>query len=88
MKADIKAKDATLEYISILSLVEEANAEYTMLVSADQWGPKGKPNQGGASEMLYTKTELNNLVQKQVSAALKQFKTQHSMDKTNESSTK
>ena len=28
-------KDADVEYISILSLVEEANAEYTMLKSAD-----------------------------------------------------
>ena len=36
LKADIEAKDADLEYISILSLVEEANMEYTMLMSADQ----------------------------------------------------
>ena len=66
--------------------MEKANAEYTMLVSADCWRPKGKPDQGGAPEMLYTKMEVNNLVQKKVSAALKQFKTQQSMDKTNESS--
>ena len=42
-KAIIEAKDSNPEYISVLSLVEEANAEYTMLVSADQWGPKGRP---------------------------------------------
>ena len=86
MKADIKAKDANLEYISILSLVEKANFEYTMLVSADHWGPKGKPDRSGAPKTLYTKIELNNLVQKQVLAELKQFKTQLSMDKTNKSS--
>ena len=60
--------------------------EYVMLMPADHWGPQGKPDQGGAPETLYTKMELNNLVQKQVLAALKQFKTQQSMDKTNESS--
>ena len=61
MKADIEAKVANPEYISILSLVEEANAEYTMLVSAGRGGPKGELDQVGASEMLYTKAELNNL---------------------------
>ena len=35
LKVNIKAKDTDPEYISILSLVEEDNAEYTMLVSAD-----------------------------------------------------
>ena len=66
--------------------MEEANAEYTILVSADHWGPQGKPDQDGAPETLYTRMELNNLVQEQVLAALKQFKTQLLMDKTNESS--
>ena len=46
--------------------MEEANTEYTILASADHWGPQGKPDQGGAPKTLYTKTELNNLVQKQV----------------------
>ena len=82
----MKPKDADPEYISVLSHVEEASAEYTMWMFADHWGPQGKPDQGGAPKMLYTKMELNNLVQQQVSAALKQFKTQQSMDKTNESS--
>ena len=48
LKVVIKAEDADPEYISSLSLVEEANAEYTNLVSADQWGAKRKPDQGVA----------------------------------------
>ena len=81
----IKAKDADLECISIHLLVEEAKAEYTMVVSADHGGPQGRPHRGGASKMIYTKMELNNLFQNQVLAALKQFKTQQSTGKTNES---
>ena len=35
--------------------MEEANVEYTMLMSADQWGQHGKPNQGCSAKMLYTR---------------------------------
>ena len=38
-------------------------------------GPHGKMDNGAASAVLYTKAELNTLVQKQVSAALKQMST-------------
>ena len=34
-KADINAKDGDIDYVSILMLVEEANAEYTMLIAAN-----------------------------------------------------
>ena len=59
--------------MSVQMLVEEANAEYTMLSASDHWGPHGKMEYGAAPEVLYTKAELNTLVQKQVSAALKQM---------------
>ena len=53
--------------------MEEANAEYTLLHTANHWGPKGKVDSGNAPEGLsLMKTEINNLVQNQVSAALKQ----------------
>ena len=54
-------------------LVKEANAEYTMLSASEHWDPHGKTDNGAAPEVLYTKAELNTVVQKQVSAALKQM---------------
>ena len=54
-------------------LVEEANMEYTMLLTTNVWGPSGKPDSGDAPALLVcTKTEINNLVQNQVSTMLKQ----------------
>ena len=47
-------------------LVKEAIAEYTMLSASECWGPHGKMDNGAAPEVLYTKAELNTLVQKQV----------------------
>ena len=70
-KVDIDACSGDDNYISVQTLVEEANAEYTMLVASNHWGPQGKQDPSGAPEALFTKAELNTLVQKQVSAALK-----------------
>ena len=80
-KADINACSGDDNYISVQTLVEEANAEYTMLVASNCWGPQGKQDPSGAPEALFTKAELNTLVQKQVSAALK-GKNPGSSDKT------
>ena len=66
-KADIDARDGDPDYISVQMLVEEANATYTMLSAAEHWGPKGKQDMDAAPTGLYTKAELNSLVQKQVS---------------------
>ena len=41
-KADISTREGDPDYISVQMLVEEANAEYTMLSVAKHWGPKGK----------------------------------------------
>ena len=54
-------------------LVKESNAEYTMLSASECWSPHGKMDDGAAPEVLYTKDELNTLVQKQVSTALTQM---------------
>ena len=71
-KATIDARSAEPDYVSVQDLVEEANAEYTLLSTADRWGPSGKADSGNPPEALtFTKAEINNLVQKQVSAALK-----------------
>ena len=59
--------------MSVQMLVKEASAEYTMLSASDHWGPHGKTDNGAALEGLSTKAELNTLVQKQVSATLKQM---------------
>ena len=80
-KADIDAHSGDDNYISVQTLVEEANTEYTMLVASNRWGPQGKQDPSGAPEALFTKAELNMLVQKQVSAALK-GKNPGSSDKT------
>ena len=80
-KADIDVCSGDDNYISVQTLVEEANAEYTMLVASNHWGPQGKQDPSGAPEALFTKAELNMLVQKQVSAALK-VKNPGSSDKT------
>ena len=80
-KADIDSRSGDDNYISVQTLVEEANAEYTMLVASNRWGPQGKQDPSGAPEALFTKAELNTLVQKQVSAALK-GKNPGSSDKT------
>ena len=80
-KAAIDARSGDDNYISIQTLVEEANAEYTMLMASNRWGPQGKQDPSGAPEALFTKTELNTFVQKQVSAALK-GKKPGSSDKT------
>ena len=71
-KATIYARSLETGFVSVQDLVEEANAEYTLLHTANHWGPKGKVDSGNAPEGLsFTKTKINNLVQKQVSAALK-----------------
>ena len=80
-KVDIDAQSGDDNYISVQTLVEEANAEYTMLVASNHWGPQGKQDSSGAPEALFTKPELNTLVHKQVSAALK-GKNPGSSDKT------
>ena len=72
-KSIIDSKFSKDGFGSVQDLVEEANAEYTMLLTANCWGHSGKPDSVGAPEALAcTKMEINNLVQKQVSAALKQ----------------
>ena len=83
-KADIDAREGDPEYIPVHMLVEEANAEYAMPSPAEHWGPKGKQDIDVAPAGLYTKAELNLLVQKQVSAAGKQFQSKTS-NKNNES---
>ena len=72
-KAAIEARAAEPDYISVQQLVEEANAEYTLLLTAKRWGPSGKSDIGNPPEAMltFTKTEINNLVQKTVSAAMK-----------------
>ena len=80
-KADINACSGDDNYISVQTLLEEANAEYTMLVASNHWGPQGKQDPSGAPEAHFTKAELNTLVQKQVSEALK-GKNPGSSDKT------
>ena len=51
-------------------LVEGANNEYVMIVSSNCWGPSGKLDNGNAPESLFTKAQVNSLVQCQVSAVL------------------
>ena len=62
-KADIDARSGDDNYISVQTLVEEANAEYTILVASNRWGSQGKQDPSGAPEALFTKAELNMLVQ-------------------------
>ena len=50
-------------------------------MASNCWGPQGKQDPSGAPEAPFTKAELNTLVQKQVSAALK-GKNPGSSDKT------
>ena len=69
---DIEARAADPAYVSIAMLIEEATAEYTMLVASNCWGPKGKPDPGNAPEALFTKADINTLIQKQISTALHQ----------------
>ena len=70
--------------MSVQMLLEEANAKYTMLSAAKHWEPKGKQDIDAAPVGLYTKAELNSLVQKQVSATVKQFQSKIS-NKNNDS---
>ena len=72
-RATIESRAGEADYISVQQLVEEANAEYTLLLTAKRWGPSGKSDAGNPPEamMSFTKTEINNLLQKSVSAALK-----------------
>ena len=80
-KADIDTKDSNADYVSVLMLVEEANAEYTMLIAADRWGPKGKPDRDPSPEGHLHQSRTNHLGAKQVSAALKQHTTQQQSNK-------
>ena len=41
-KAAINACSGDDNYISVQTLVEEADAEYTMLMASNRWGPQGK----------------------------------------------
>ena len=62
-KATIDGRPLQVGFVSVQDLVEEANAEYTLLDIANNWGPKGKVDSGNAPEGLsLTKTEINNLV--------------------------
>ena len=70
-KVSIDARSGDDKYISVQIVVEEANAEYTMLVVSNHWGPQGKQDPSGTPEALFTKEEQNTLVQNQVSVALK-----------------
>ena len=47
-KVAIDARSGDDNYISIQALVEEANAEYTMLMASNRWGPQGKQDPSGA----------------------------------------
>ena len=70
-KTPIDSKSLDSVFVSVQDLVED-NAEYTLLLTANQWGPKGKVDSENAPGALtFTKMEINNLVQKQVSAVLK-----------------
>ena len=80
-KADIDSRSGDDNYVSVQTLVGEANAEYTMLVASNRWGPQGKQDPSGAPEALFTKAELNTFVQKHVSAAFR-GKNPGSSDKT------
>ena len=51
------------QQVSVQIVVEEANAEYTMLVASNRWCPQGKQDPSGAPEAIFTKAELNTLVQ-------------------------
>ena len=68
--ADIDARATDPDYISVLMLVEGANNEYAMIVSSNCWGPSGKLDNGNAPESLFTKAQVNSLVQCQVSVVL------------------
>ena len=70
-KSAINACSGDDNYITIQTLLDKANAEYTMLVTSNCCGPQGKQDPSGAPEAVFTKAELNTLVPKQVSAALK-----------------
>ena len=54
-KVDIDAHSGDDNYISVQTLVKEANAEYTMLVASNHWSPQGKQDPSGAPEALFTK---------------------------------
>ena len=57
-------------YVSVEDIIEDACDEYNILLSANHWGPSHKPDHGNAPEGLFTKADINTLVQKQISAAL------------------
>ena len=57
-------------YFSIEDHVEDTHEEYNILLSANHWGPSGKIDHGNVPKGLFTKADINTLVQKQVSAAL------------------
>ena len=69
---EIEARAADPAYVSIAMVIEEANAEDTMLVASNCWGPQGKPDPGNAPEALFTKADINTLIQNQISTALHQ----------------
>ena len=48
-KADIDACSGDDNYISVQTLVEEATAEYAMLVASNHWGPQGKQDRVSGS---------------------------------------
>ena len=47
---DIDAQSGDDNYISVQTLVEEANTEYTMLVASDHWGPDRNPSTNPGEE--------------------------------------
>ena len=69
------------DYVSVEGIIEAACEEYTILLSANHWGCSGKPDPGNAPEGLFTKADINTLIQKQISAALNN-KPDHSKPKS------
>ena len=62
-KAMINSKSSETGFVSVQDLVGEANAAYTMLLTANCWGPTGETDSGSALDVLAcTKTEINNLI--------------------------
>ena len=55
--------------ISIEDLVEDAHEEYNILLSVKCWGPSDKIDHGNTAEGLFSKANINTLVQNQVSTA-------------------
>ena len=69
-KVGIEVWAADPAYVSVSILIEDDNHEYTILGASNRWGPQGNPDPGNAPESLFTKADVNTLIQKQISTAL------------------